>query len=192
MNHKDVLKRMPDYLEGALPLAERALFDAHVSECDSCGSELKELRQTVSLLRSLPDPEPPGDLVDNVMQRIRAGEGRPSWSTRVGAALGDWLTPGMALPATAFAAGLALYLMDGRIPLPGVVVSPERVAVEQAAPDRIKLRLNTVPSTRVADRAFAEGQPRLPQQTNSPPVTIEFGPQPRGASVPPGPFLARG
>jgi len=117
VNHSDIQSRMADYLEGDLSLGKRALFDAHLDACTTCESELAEMRETIGLLRRLPTPEPPVDLADNVMRRIRAGEGQPGFADRMArwfAELNEFITtPRFAVPATALAAGLAVALVTG-------------------------------------------------------------------------------
>ncbi len=77
MNHRRARKLLNDYLEGELGLEERARLDAHLSGCDDCACEARELRQTVFLLRALPIEESPPGLAEVVMARIQAGDGRP-------------------------------------------------------------------------------------------------------------------
>lgn len=77
MIHIRARKLLGDYLEGDLKLDQRARVDGHLDECEECAREARELRQTVSMLRSLPMDVPPPDVADAVMARIAAGEGRP-------------------------------------------------------------------------------------------------------------------
>ncbi|MBW2288125.1 MAG: zf-HC2 domain-containing protein [Deltaproteobacteria bacterium] len=65
-----VLDRLGDHLEGDLTPEDFTRVDAHLAECSACMAELRELRETVALLRGLPDPVPPPRLVAGVMQRI--------------------------------------------------------------------------------------------------------------------------
>jgi hypothetical protein len=119
VNHAEVRSRIADYLEGDLALSERALFDGHLDGCEPCSREVTELRETIHLLRSLPDPEPPAMLVENVIRRIRGGEGSVRLSDHLRAGLAVLARPAIALPATALAA--VLLLASGRIgpwPLP--------------------------------------------------------------------------
>lgn len=46
-------------LDGALAADEQAALDAHLAGCESCRSELEELRQVRALLRALPEPALP-------------------------------------------------------------------------------------------------------------------------------------
>ena len=74
MNHSDIQSRMASYLDGELALGQRALFDAHLDGCEACSTELSDMRATINLLRRLPSPEPPADLVDQIMRRVAEGE----------------------------------------------------------------------------------------------------------------------
>ncbi|MCZ6783196.1 MAG: zf-HC2 domain-containing protein [Proteobacteria bacterium] len=139
MKHGDVQSVLADYLEGDLPLSEQALVDAHLDACEACALEVNELRRAISLLRALPDPEPPADLADRVMARVRAGEARPGWLPRLGAALsrlglGRGTAP-IALPVTAVAAGLAVAVVTGQLEVPDLLgwAGEEGAAAEQIA-----------------------------------------------------------
>ena len=46
MNHADIKRHLADYLEGELPIDQRALVDAHLDACDSCAGEVDEMLQT--------------------------------------------------------------------------------------------------------------------------------------------------
>ena len=50
---------MTDYLDGTLPDAERARFEAHLAECDGCAGYLEDTRRLVGSLHET--PEPPAD-----------------------------------------------------------------------------------------------------------------------------------
>jgi hypothetical protein len=108
---------MASYLDGELSLGARALFDAHLDQCDECTRELTEMRDTIRLLRTLPTPEPPTDLVSNVMSRIAEGEGQPNWFERVMDQLSRIFVPRIAIPATAVAAALTLTFVSGDLNL---------------------------------------------------------------------------
>ncbi len=128
MNHAVVTEHLADYLEGDLALDLRALVDAHLDTCEICGQEVREMQQTIRLLRALPEPETPPMIAANVMRRIRAGETRPSWLERIQRALGGVLEPSFVLPASAIAvAALVIVVIQGGGPLSGSLVSqPER------------------------------------------------------------------
>jgi len=72
-----VVDRLGDHLEGDLNPEEFKRVDAHLAACSACAVELRELRETIALLRGLPDPVPPPRMAADVMQRIedQAGSG---------------------------------------------------------------------------------------------------------------------
>jgi anti-sigma factor RsiW len=56
---REFVELVTDYLEGALPEAERVRFEAHIEECDGCAGYLEDMRR---LAGSLPEaPQPPLD-----------------------------------------------------------------------------------------------------------------------------------
>ena len=114
MNHADIKRHLADYLEGELPIDQRALVDAHLDACDSCAGEVDEMLQTIRLLRTLPEPEIPPMIAANVMRRIRSGESQLGFFGRLGRMLGGVLEPGFVLPASAIAAAaLVVTVVQG-------------------------------------------------------------------------------
>lgn len=95
-----------DHLEGNLALQVRTEIDEHLHRCAECKRELHELRSTVALLRSLPTPEPPPNLVADVMERIDSGETRIA---RLPAGFRRVFDPRVAAPLAAGIAGLVLF-----------------------------------------------------------------------------------
>jgi hypothetical protein len=132
VNHVQGRKLLHGYLEGELEAAQRARLDAHLGECADCAREVRELRETVSLLHSLTGEEAPPRLVDVVMDRIAAGEGRPS---RLTAAFRGITSPGAGLALAAGLAGLLVFstVEFGSPGLPGGTSSPTPTAVADAA-----------------------------------------------------------
>lgn len=133
MNHSDIKSLTANYLDGELPLADRAQFDGHLDQCDDCSQELAAMRATIKLLRTLPNPEPPTDLVDNVMARIRDGEGQLAWPERIAEFFSDLTIPRYAMPAVAMAAGLTIVLLGGNIQLPARGGNPNPAPAVQVA-----------------------------------------------------------
>lgn len=116
MNHADVRNYMADYLEGDLVLSRRALLDAHLDECPECSQEIDEMRGTIALLRGLPDPEVPADLANQVMRRVRSGEGHTTLLDRVRAGFDLLLSPRVLAPISAAALATGLLMATGQIP----------------------------------------------------------------------------
>lgn len=114
MNHADIRRHLADYLEGELPIDQRALVDAHLDGCDSCSSEVDEMIQTIHFLRKLPEPETPPLIAANVMRRIRSGEGQLGFFGRIGRTFRSVFEPGFVLPASAIAAAaLVVTVVQG-------------------------------------------------------------------------------
>ncbi|MEM7410626.1 MAG: hypothetical protein AAF430_10370 [Myxococcota bacterium] len=66
----------------------------------------RELREVVALLRDLPDPEPPTGLATRVLAEVAEQRDRPPLWLRGWEAVTRWMTPPVALAATAAAVGL--------------------------------------------------------------------------------------
>jgi anti-sigma factor RsiW len=49
---RELVDLVTDYFEGALPVAERARFDAHLADCEGCRLHLDQLRTTIRLVQS--------------------------------------------------------------------------------------------------------------------------------------------
>jgi anti-sigma factor RsiW len=52
---RELVELVTDYFEGRLPPATRERFDAHLRGCDGCQAYLDQMRQTMRILRSLPE-----------------------------------------------------------------------------------------------------------------------------------------
>jgi len=133
VNHADVQGFLPDYLEGDLDLTRRALVDSHLDRCGDCQAELREMRDTIDLLRSMPDIEPPSDLGARIIRQVRIQAAQPSLGERVRAFLA---APRFVVPATAMATLAAVALVSGgslQLPLPGTGASPAAEKAMQVA-----------------------------------------------------------
>ena len=56
---REFVELVTDYLDGALPDAERVRFEAHLAECDGCAGYLEDTRRLVGSLHEA--SEPPAD-----------------------------------------------------------------------------------------------------------------------------------
>jgi anti-sigma factor RsiW len=52
----EVVELMTDYLEGLLPPADRARFEAHIAGCVHCTAYLAQMRMTLRMVRDI-EPE---------------------------------------------------------------------------------------------------------------------------------------
>jgi hypothetical protein len=118
VNHSEIRARLSDYLERDLSPDERSRVEAHLASCPPCGSELRELRATVSLLQRLPDVEHPAGLADAVMARVARDASRPS---RVITLVRRAAEPRFAASLAAGIAGLMLVVQAGD---PGLTTQP--------------------------------------------------------------------
>jgi anti-sigma factor RsiW len=50
---RELVELVTDYLDGRLPRAEQARFDAHIANCSNCSEYLKQFEQTIALTGTL-------------------------------------------------------------------------------------------------------------------------------------------
>jgi anti-sigma factor RsiW len=50
---KELVELVTEYLEGTLPVADRARFDAHLKNCGGCTAYVQQMRQTIRLVGKL-------------------------------------------------------------------------------------------------------------------------------------------
>ncbi len=67
---RDLTELATDYMEGALPWHKRLAVRWHLAICDMCRRHMRQLGQTVGLLRRLPAMPPPTATEDQVMTTI--------------------------------------------------------------------------------------------------------------------------
>ena len=60
-----VVELVTSYLEGGLSEAERARFDAHLSECDGCTNYLDQMRVTIAVVGRVRE--------DDLSDEVKAG-----------------------------------------------------------------------------------------------------------------------
>jgi anti-sigma factor RsiW len=59
MGCRDLVELVTDYLDGALPAAERARFDAHLAECGDCETYVAQLAHVARAAGSLTEADVP-------------------------------------------------------------------------------------------------------------------------------------
>jgi hypothetical protein len=148
---------MADYLEGHLPLARRALFDAHLDDCAECAREISAMQETIGVLRSLPEPEVPPHLADNALRRIRNGEANPPWYDHVRHAVTTLLSPRVLAPVSAgmLVMGVITWVGESQLPGQGPGVAPSPVLVQADPPAAGGGSGTTVAANRAAQRIAA-------------------------------------
>jgi hypothetical protein len=106
---------MADYLEGHLPLEKRALFDAHLDDCEACTGEIRDVQRTINLLRSLPEPEVPEGFSNSVMRRVREAGARPHWLQSLSEALTILSRPRILVPISISMIALGIIAGTGAV-----------------------------------------------------------------------------
>jgi anti-sigma factor RsiW len=52
---RELVTLITDYLDDRLPPPDRARFEAHLADCEACGTYLDQFRQTIRALGRLPE-----------------------------------------------------------------------------------------------------------------------------------------
>jgi anti-sigma factor RsiW len=52
---RELVELVSDYLEDALPAADRSRFEAHIAGCEHCATYVRQMRETLHLLGELPE-----------------------------------------------------------------------------------------------------------------------------------------
>jgi anti-sigma factor RsiW len=68
---RQLVELITDYLEDALPHADRVRFDEHLTTCPYCMIYLDQMRQTVRALGSLPEPSLSTDAFETLLAHFR-------------------------------------------------------------------------------------------------------------------------
>ena len=68
---KELVELITDYLEGALPDAERARFDANLAGCADCTRYLAQFRQTIWLTGTLTEEHIAPDAKNELLSVFR-------------------------------------------------------------------------------------------------------------------------
>jgi predicted anti-sigma-YlaC factor YlaD len=68
---KELVELVTDYLEGILPLPDRARFDEHLTTCPYCRIYLDQMRQTIRTLGHLPDEAIPPKALEALLAHFR-------------------------------------------------------------------------------------------------------------------------
>ena len=68
---RDVVELVTNYLEGALPAAERGRFEAHLGNCPHCSRYLEQFRQTISATGRLREADVAPEAKDALLRAFR-------------------------------------------------------------------------------------------------------------------------
>lgn len=180
MNHRSAQRHLADYLDRALSPNRRRRVEEHLDNCTECSSEVRELRETVALLRGLPEPDAPADLTEAVLRRIAAGEAEPTWSPLpvrwLGTISQSLSSPRLALPIAAVLAAVVLVGVSPNLQFfPAGPDSAQRLQTAATAPTPSDARV--FPESRMISNGSARrASPEMP-------VPMQLAAGPRGRLV---------
>jgi hypothetical protein len=143
--HDQVAELLSAYIDGEVTADERGLVEAHLASCDVCGRDLATLRQTVTLLRQLPQVAAPRPftLRESDVQALRPTRPIPiRWQS-------GWLRAAVAAAAMLLCvavAGGVLLLQRGGV---GAPAAPAPVALQsQSQPPAATRAAEAAPGAR--------------------------------------------
>ena len=67
----EILELVTEYLEGALPAAEREAFERHLSGCDRCVLYLEQMRETIRLTGALREESLSPEVCEELLAAFR-------------------------------------------------------------------------------------------------------------------------
>jgi anti-sigma factor RsiW len=68
---REFVELVTDYLEGTLPAADRARFEAHLAECHGCTGYLEDMRRLVGTLAGAPEPPSSPETRETLLRAFR-------------------------------------------------------------------------------------------------------------------------
>jgi predicted anti-sigma-YlaC factor YlaD len=68
---QEVVELVTDYLEGALPPEEKALFEEHLALCDGCRWYVEQIRITIATVGRIEESDVPPELRDGLLAAFR-------------------------------------------------------------------------------------------------------------------------
>ena len=71
MDCNELVELVTDYLEGRLPGADRARFEAHLAECEGCATYVEQIRATVAVAGTLGEDDLPPGAADALLAGFR-------------------------------------------------------------------------------------------------------------------------
>ena len=68
---QELVEIVSDYLEGAVPVAERERFDAHLEVCEGCRRYLDQMRTTIRVVGTLTEDDLDPGAKDQLLRLFR-------------------------------------------------------------------------------------------------------------------------
>ena len=134
MTCREVRRRLPGYLDGALSAADHASARLHLEACATCRQELERYRRMSQMMAQVEQASPPADLALRVRVRVAAlksyeGWARRMWS-RAAVRIENFIEP-LAVPATG---GVMTALLVFAFVVPSLLVGVPVGAVPNDVP----------------------------------------------------------
>jgi anti-sigma factor RsiW len=83
MNHNEIRHMLSEYIDGAVSPEDRTAIEEHLKTCERCSDALKELRQTVAVIRTVEELDPPAFMTQKIMAKVRVEAAKKSWFNRL-------------------------------------------------------------------------------------------------------------
>ncbi len=72
MTCKELVELVTEYFEGTLSTPDRVRFEDHLADCPGCSIYLEQMRQTIRVLRRLPEDSLSADAREGLLRAFRA------------------------------------------------------------------------------------------------------------------------
>ena len=69
---KELTEVLTDYIEGVMPLEDRARFEAHLAICDGCATYVDHMRQVIATVHELRPHDVEATAPDALLEAFRA------------------------------------------------------------------------------------------------------------------------
>ena len=68
---KELVELVTEYLDGAMPAAERGRFEAHLATCEACTTYLDQMKTTIAVSGQLREEALPEDAKRDLLEAFR-------------------------------------------------------------------------------------------------------------------------
>jgi anti-sigma factor RsiW len=75
---QEIVELVTDYLEGALPRAQRRRFEAHLAGCENCSEYLRQMRETIRATGTLRVQDLTPEMRDELAGVFRRWQAEPT------------------------------------------------------------------------------------------------------------------
>lgn len=144
--------KLGDYIDEALPAAEKQLLEQHLVECRSCAKQVAQMQQVSALLQNYQRPEPPLEVLYNYHTRLEKLFPVKSAPAKISEWFADiWRRLFGLNPAFLRLAGSAALIIIGIFIGRLLFYTPEKGVITDQPRDVVVLNLNSDDLKMVAD-----------------------------------------